>query len=68
MAEDKESRLRSFFRGVKGEWGKIIWPSKNTLAKQTGAVVVVSVILSAIIAILDYLMKSGLDKLLTISL
>ncbi|MCI6238757.1 MAG: preprotein translocase subunit SecE [Lachnospiraceae bacterium] len=68
MAEDKESRLRSFFRGVKVEWGKIIWPSKNTLAKQTGAVVVVSVILSAIIAILDYLMKSGLDKLLTISL
>ena len=68
MAEDKESRLRSFFRGVKVEWCKIIWPSKNTLAKQTGAVVVVSVILSAIIAILDYLMKSGLDKLLTISL
>lgn len=68
MAEDKESRLRSFFRGVKVEWGKIIWPSKNTLAKQTGAVVVVSVILSAVIAILDYLMKSGLDKLLTISL
>lgn len=68
MAENKESRLRSFFRGVKVEWGKIIWPSKNTLAKQTGAVVVVSVILSAIIAILDYLMKSGLDKLLTISL
>ena len=68
MAEDKESRLRSFFRGVKVEWGKIIWPSKNTLAKQTGAVVVVSVILSAIIDILDYLMKSGLDKLLTISL
>ena len=68
MAEDKESRLRSFFRGVKVEWGKIIWPSKNTLAKQTGAVVVVSVILSATIAILDYLMKSGLDKLLTISL
>ena len=68
MEEDKESRLRSFFRGVKVEWGKIIWPSKNTLAKQTGAVVVVSVILSAIIAILDYLMKSGLDKLLTIGL
>ncbi|HAC61788.1 MAG TPA: preprotein translocase subunit SecE [Lachnospiraceae bacterium] len=68
MAEDKESRLRSFFHGVKVEWDKIIWPSKNTLAKQTGAVVVVSVILSAIIAILDYLMKSGLDKLLTIGL
>lgn len=68
MAEDKESRLRSFFRGVKVEWGKIIWPAKSTLAKQTGAVVVVSVILSAVIAILDYLMKTGLDKLLTISL
>lgn len=68
MAENKESRLRSFFRGVKVEWGKIIWPSRETLTKQTGAVVVVSVILSAVIAILDYLMKTGLDKLLTISL
>lgn len=68
MAENKESRLRSFFRGVKVEWGKIIWPSRDTLTKQTGAVVVVSVILSAVIAILDYLMKTGLDKLLTISL
>ena len=68
MAENKESKLRSFFRGVKVEWGKIIWPSRNTLAKQTGAVVVVSVILSAVIAILDYLMKTGLDKLLTITI
>ena len=68
MAENKESRLRSFFRGVKVEWGKIIWPSRETLTKQTGAVVVVSVILSAVIAILDYLMKTGLDKLLTITI
>ncbi len=68
MAENKESRLRSFFAGVRTEWNKIIWPAKETLAKQTGAVVVVSVILSAVIAILDYLMKTGLDKLLSISL
>ena len=68
MAENKESKLRSFFRGVKVEWGKIIWPTRNTIAKQTGAVVIVSVVLSAIIAILDYLMKSGLDKLLTFKL
>lgn len=68
MAENKESRIRDFFNGVKVEWGKIIWPSQNTLVKQTGAVVVVSVILSAVIAVLDYLMKTGLDKLLSISL
>ncbi len=68
MAENKKSKARSFFDGVKVEWDKIIWPTRNTLAKQTGAVVVVSVILSAVIAILDYLMKTGLDKLLSISL
>ena len=68
MAENKQSRARTFWKGVKTEWSKIIWPAKNTLAKQTGAVVVVSVILSAVIAILDYLMKTGLDKLLSISL
>ena len=37
---------------------------KNTVIKETTAVVVVTVILGAIIALLDLIIKTGLDKIL----
>lgn len=55
---------KSFFKGVKSEFSKIIWPSKDSLVKETVAVVVVSVVLGAIIAIVDVGVKFGFDKLL----
>ena len=55
---------KSFFKGVKSEFKKIIWPTKDTLVKETGAVVVISVILGIIIAAIDYGVTLGLDKLL----
>ena len=45
------------------EFKKVIWPDKNTLAKQTAAVVVVSVLLGALISVVDVLMKLGIDKI-----
>ena len=33
-----------FFKGVKAEYNKIIWPSKEDLIKQTIAVITVSLI------------------------
>ena len=35
----EESRIKSFFKGVKTEFRKIIWPDKFTLGKQLAAVV-----------------------------
>ena len=49
---------------LKSEFKKIIWPDKNTVIKETTAVVVVTVILGAIIALLDLIIKTGLDKIL----
>ena len=43
-AKTKEKKT-PFFKGLKAEFNKIIWPDKTTLTKQTAAVVVVSVIL-----------------------
>ena len=43
--------LGSFFSGVMAEFGKIIWPSQNDMIKQTTAVIVVSVICCALIAV-----------------
>ena len=52
-----------FFDGVKAEFKKIIWPDKNTLLKQSVAVVIVSVVVGVIIAILDMIMQYGINFL-----
>ena len=61
QAENKdEKKKRSFFKGVKAEFKKIIWPTKETVARETGAVVLFSVILGVLIAIIDAIIKAGL--------
>lgn len=52
---------RSWFKGMKSEFKKIIWPDKESLAKQSIAVVIVTVIVGIIIYVLDYLIKTGID-------
>lgn len=40
---EKKAQKTSWFQGMKAEFKKVIWPDKKTLAKQTAAVVSVSV-------------------------
>ena len=61
-ASKKKSRLQ----GLKAEFRRIIWPDKETITKETSAVVVSTVILGIIIALLDLLIKTGLDKVFQI--
>ena len=62
MAETTEKKAKkSWFKGLKGEFKKIIWPDKKTLAKQTAAVTVCSVVLGIIIAIVDAIIQYGID-------
>ena len=64
MAEKTEkAKKTSWFKGLKAEFKKIIWPDKKTLAKQTVAVSVCSVILGAVIAVVDVVVKYGIDFL-----
>ena len=65
MAKEADSKVRTWWEGVKGEFRKIIWPTKDDLVKQTTAVTVVSVILGVIIAILDFLIQHGIDWLIS---
>lgn len=62
MSEQKTQK-KSWFKGLKAEFKKIIWPDKKTLAKQTAAVVTVSVALGAIISVVDFVVKYGIDLL-----
>lgn len=57
----EKAKKKSWFKSLKAEFKKIIWPDKKTLAKQTVAVTVFSVALGIIIAIVDALLQYGID-------
>ena len=56
---------RSFWKGVKAEFKKISWPDKDSLLKQSVAVVCISIVLGVIIAVLDFFLQYGVDFLTT---
>ena len=67
MGESAEKLKRpSFFKGVKSEFKKIIWPDKKATLKQSVAVVAISVVVGVIIAIIDYIAKCGVNFLTSI--
>ena len=59
----EKTQKKSWFKGLQAEFKKVIWPDKNALVKQTTAVVTVSVLLGAIITVIDAIMKYGIDLL-----
>lgn len=59
-ANTDKAPKKSFIKGLKSEFNKIIWPDQDTVKKQTVAVLTVSVALGAIIAILDAVILFGL--------
>lgn len=69
MAENakvEKAPKTSWFEGLKAEFGKIIWPAKEPLARQTAAVIAVSVVLGLIITILDTFIQYGVDFLVNL--
>lgn len=55
---------KSFFKGIKAEFSRIIWPSKDTVTRETTVVVVTTIVLGLIIAGIDFLIQIGLDAIL----
>lgn len=54
-------KLSTWFKGLKAEYNKIVWESREQITKQTVAVVVITVILGVIIAIVDWVLQNGID-------
>ena len=67
MADSTTKQNRpGFFKGVKSEFKKVTWPDRKTTLKQSIAVVAISVVLGVIIALLDYIIKYGVNFLTSI--
>ncbi len=66
MAEDngRKGAIAGFFKGVRSEFRKIVWPTKDDLVKQSLTVIVSSVLLGGIIAGLDWVFQILLSFIL----
>jgi len=67
MGDSAEKKAKpSFFKGVKTEFKKIIWPDRNSTIRQSIAVVAISVVVGVLIAIIDYVAKYGVNFITSI--
>ena len=67
MGDSAEKKAApGFFKGVKSEFKKVIWPDKQVTIKQSIAVVAISVVIGVVIAILDYVVKYGVNFITSI--
>jgi preprotein translocase subunit SecE len=59
-------KSKGWFKGLKAEFHKISWTSKDDVTKQTIAVVVISVISGLLIAVIDFLLQTGINFLVSL--
>ncbi len=59
-SETSPTLKRSWFQGLKAEFAKITWPTKDRIKRESIAVIVASVLTGLLIAGIDYLLKIGL--------
>ena len=52
---------KSWFKGLKAEFKKVVWPDRPSIAKRTLVVIVVASILGVIITIVDWFIQGGLE-------
>lgn len=57
-----ESSKKNRWKGLQAEFKKVIWPDKQTLVKQTVAVVSITAVVGVLIAVID----SGILQLLNL--
>lgn len=58
---DGKAKPVKFWEGVKAEFQKITWPNKDSLLKQSIAVVIISVVCGALISALDLVFQYGIN-------
>jgi len=57
-------KIINFLKGVKEEMGKVNWPTKREVFKNTLIVIGISVVLAAFLGGLDFLFTNFLNKLI----
>ena len=67
MAEEKKVKDRGrWFREMKSELKKVVWPNRKTVIENTGTVLMCSLVIGACIWIFDGVLGAALDMLLSV--
>lgn len=66
MAEEKKRDRGLWFREMKSELKKVVWPNRQTVVKNTGTVLLCSLIIGACIWIFDFVAVSAVDMILQV--
>ena len=61
MADSNKENKPGFFTTVSAEFKKIIWPSKESVFKQSVAVTIIAVVLGGLITVFDFLIQYGVN-------
>ena len=61
---NEKAPKKSWFKGLKAEFKKIVWPDKKSLARESAAVVASAIALGIIIKILDVIIDYGITFLM----
>ena len=66
MAEEKKVKKDhgKWFREMRSELMKVVWPSAKTTAKNTGTVLLCSLLIGACIWVFDFVAVSAVDLIL----
>ena len=65
MAEEAKKKDRGrWFREMKSELKKVVWPTKQTVMKNTATVLLCSLLIGACIWIFDFVAVSAVDMIL----
>lgn len=65
-SKEKSTLKRSWFQELKAEFRKISWPDKNSLIKESIAVIVIAIIIGCIVAVVDTGLEEGFNALVNL--
>ena len=67
MAEEAKKKDRGlWFREMKSELKKVVWPNKQTVLKNTGTVLLCSLLIGVCIWIFDFVAVSAVQMILNV--
>ena len=64
--EKKKGRVKEWWRGLKSECKKIVWPTWKQVLKNTGIVLAVICAFAIVIGALDYAFSHGIEGLMNL--
>ena len=66
MGENTKTQEKSWFKGLKAEFKKIVWPTFPTVLRNTGVVLALCVVLGVIICLVDFGLGALVDLMLSL--